>query len=328
MKGNDWVPFHRRLAKGPKKSVRRGVRFVLLELSLEARATRGILDLPLAWTTVQAVHDLIGGDIREIRDAIQIFQIPDAAGAQVLKIERSAARHTLQILKWEDWAGPRSSTERVAEHRKRKETEGLDPPPALHGVTDETHVTAYNTNSTIQKSRGNGVTRAPPPPEQAKPEPESGYDLAHRVFADEWSAAFHRPYRWSSWMGKGSDDAAMQEVGGYARERGGDRAEDFMRHWAKSYVADTKPVFATEGHPARFLLSDVANKYGEPTAVQRPPPPVNPLTQNRMTPEQAAAKHRELDKRLADAAAARERNEKLQAADEKRQAAIRAGKYE
>src|SRR6185369_11946408 len=121
--------------KGPKKSIPRALRFVLLELALEARATRGRLDLPLDWTTLDAVHDLLGGNRKEVRLALEIFQKPDADGAQPIRILKNSTRHELVIAKWEQWAGPKSSAERVAKHREIKR---LATGVTLHDVTAET----------------------------------------------------------------------------------------------------------------------------------------------------------------------------------------------
>lgn len=141
MKG-DWVPFHKRLAKGPKKSIPRGIRFVLLELSLEARATQGVIDLPLDWDTLDAVHDLLGGDRREIRKALQIFSLRDSTGVGAIEIIKDASRHRIVITKWEEWAGPKTSTERVRVHRDNKRLEKNE---TLHGVSPETPETLYIT---------------------------------------------------------------------------------------------------------------------------------------------------------------------------------------
>jgi hypothetical protein len=131
----------------------------------------------------------------------------------------------------------------------------------------------------------------PPKAPEPEPEGETGYGLAKRVFCEEWEARKGRAYAWSSRTGKGSDDAAMLEVGRHARDRGGTRAEEFMRHWAKGYLRDAKALFADEGHPARFLTRDAANKYGEPptgkhrvAAPARASPEPPPLT----TSEQAS----------------------------------------
>jgi 5-methylcytosine-specific restriction endonuclease McrA len=99
----DWVPFHRRLAKGPKRSIPRGVRFVLLELSLEARATRGVIDLPADWSTVDSVHDLIRGDRREIQHALDVFTVPDETGVSPIRIQKTPSTHRVTLTNWEAW---------------------------------------------------------------------------------------------------------------------------------------------------------------------------------------------------------------------------------
>lgn len=145
MKG-DWVPFHKRLAKGPKKSIPRGIRFVLLELSLEARATHGVIDLPLEWDTVEAVQDLLGGDRREVRKALQIFSLRDSTGVGTIEIIKDATRHRIVVTKWEEWAGPKSSTDRVRAHRENKKLEDNE---TLHAVSKETEETPYITGQDI-----------------------------------------------------------------------------------------------------------------------------------------------------------------------------------
>lgn len=128
----DWIPFHRRLAKGPKRGLPRAVRFVLLELSLEARATRGVLDLPPEWSTLDAVHSLLGGDRREIEVALNAF-VGDA-----IQVERTANVHTLTIPKWDEWAGPKTGAERQADYRERQRV--TEPPlRPVTGVTPTGH---------------------------------------------------------------------------------------------------------------------------------------------------------------------------------------------
>jgi Meiotically Up-regulated Gene 113 (MUG113) protein len=117
----EWIPAHKRLFKGPKRGLPRAVRFVLLELSMEARPTKGRLDLYPGSSTVDALHDLIGGNRQEIEAAVEAF-----AGDAFI-IERTEKTHSLTIPKWEDWAGPKSGADRQAEWRKRgRESQGGD----------------------------------------------------------------------------------------------------------------------------------------------------------------------------------------------------------
>lgn len=101
----DWVPFHRRLARGSKRSVPRGLRFVFLELSLEARLHRGVIHFPTEWSTLKSVHDLIGGKRSEIRRALDVFSRPDGDGVAPIEVQRTEYRHDLVITKWGKWIG-------------------------------------------------------------------------------------------------------------------------------------------------------------------------------------------------------------------------------
>lgn len=117
------------------------------------------------------------------------------------------------------------------------------------------------------------------PPAAPELPAETGYGLAKRVFSEEWRAKFGRDYAWSPRSGPGSDDVAMRIIGDFAKERGGARAEEFLRKWARAYVRDPKPAIEREGWPARFFTPDVANKYGEPATGKHriaPPEPVAP----------------------------------------------------
>lgn len=119
MNERDWIPAHRRLFKGAKKGLPRAIRFVLLELCHEARPTYGVLDFPPEWDTLTAVHDRIGGNRREIRKALVVFQEADETGTPVIKVERDRTHHRLEIVKWDSWSGPKSGTERSQLSRER-----------------------------------------------------------------------------------------------------------------------------------------------------------------------------------------------------------------
>ncbi len=119
---SDWVPFHKRLVKGPKRAIPRELRFVLLELSLESRATRGVLDLSPRCSTLDAVHDLLGGNRQQIEDALAEF-CGSEDDEPAIVIERSAKAHRLIIPKWDEWAGPKTGAERMAEMRERERAE-------------------------------------------------------------------------------------------------------------------------------------------------------------------------------------------------------------
>lgn len=154
----DWIPFHRRLMRGKKRSLPRGVRFVYLELALEARANAGSIELPPEWDTVTAVHDLLGGKRSEIKTALEEFQKVDDDGVSPLKIVQDSSKHTLIVSKWSDWAGPKSSTKRVREFRERQKNAQLAANATLHVVTGSNAGNALQQktaeNKTAEKSNG------------------------------------------------------------------------------------------------------------------------------------------------------------------------------
>ena len=178
MSERDWIPAHRRLFKGAKKGWPRAVRFILLELCHEARPTNGVLEFPVEWDTLTAVHDRIGGSRKEIRVALAKLQETDSTGTQVIQIERDQTEHRLKIVKWDSWSGPKSSAERVEAHRKRivKNATALqafpDVTPTGEDRREEYRREESATPSPVQEeSQSQTRLRSVPPPP-----PESGAD--------------------------------------------------------------------------------------------------------------------------------------------------------
>lgn len=298
MREQDWIPAHRRLFKGAKKGWPRAVRFVLLELCHEARVTAGVLDFPPEWDTLEAVHDRIGGDRREIRKALTLLQIPDATGAQVIQIERDLSGHSLKIVKWEDWVGPKSSSERVQDHRKRLLEKALALHPA-NSVTprveerkEEERREEPAPESEVPPEQPQSETRLksvpPAPPDPVTEQTETGYDLAYRLWHELWSAKYKRPYEQSGTRltGPGSEDSVLVDVGGRALIRG-DRAEAYLRHKIAAYLRDEgdRKWLVEHCHPLRTLTRDWA-KYGDPKPPARMVPrraeePAEPVSAER-----------------------------------------------
>lgn len=116
-----WVKFHQELTKGAKRGIKRAHRFVFMELSLEARELGGFIELPVGMSDVDGVCDLLGGDSREVRDALSVLTTgPDP----MLRFEGEPGRRRLVVVSWNNWNDrPGASSERVRRFRERRETE-------------------------------------------------------------------------------------------------------------------------------------------------------------------------------------------------------------
>lgn len=304
MNERDWVPCHRRLLKGAKKGLPRAVRFVLLELCHEARPTGGILEFPPEWETLTAVHDRIGGNRKEIRKALTVFQIPDADGLQVIQIERDETKHRLKIVKWGSWAGPKSGAERNEDYKKRHVANSNASP----SVSEVTPTVQENRE---QERRGSGARaseeprtserrlKSVPPPampsEAAAPvmypssdrsgdaatrkgaEPgaaasgDTGWALAWRVFSELWAAKYHRPYEHTGKyaFGPQSEDEILKRLGRLALSHA--EPEKYLRAKVAGYLRDKgdREYLVSNCHPLRTVERDW-HKYPEPKAIAPP----------------------------------------------------------
>jgi hypothetical protein len=332
MSERDWIPAHRRLFKGAKKGWPRAVRFILLELCHEARPTNGVLEFPVEWDTLTAVHDRLGGNRKEIRVALAKLQETDATGTQVIQIERDQTEHRLKIVKWDSWSGPKSGAERTEDYRKRE----VEKRTASQPVND---VTPTGSDSTGQERRGSdaharggpseqsGISErhlksVPPPPPDPEPseaaapsagtlvaaraagngavasgDSESGYDMARRVWVELWEAKYKRPYEFTTMTGAASEDKVLQRVGSTPKVNPGE-AEAYLRHKIKAYLRDPgdRNYLTEHCHPLRNLERDWV-KYGAPKdprriQVRAPPAVEDPVSLDEMKLRAAAAMKR------------------------------------
>jgi hypothetical protein len=116
-----WVKFHDELRRGAKRGISRAARFVLMELSLEARPNRGYVDLPIGMHDLEAIHDMLGGNKRDIAEALSVFT---SGTDPSFVIEDTDTGRRLTILKWALWnsvEAPGSSTERSRRARATPE---------------------------------------------------------------------------------------------------------------------------------------------------------------------------------------------------------------
>jgi hypothetical protein len=116
-----WVQFHDALRKGRKRALSRATRFIYMELSQDARPGRGVIELRADVSIAAAVHDLIGGDRKEIDKAMPALMAeqPEEDRAMI-EIEEGPGWRRLVVVAWESWNTVDVSTERVRKHREEK----------------------------------------------------------------------------------------------------------------------------------------------------------------------------------------------------------------
>lgn len=158
-----WVRFHDEITKGDKRGIKRALRFVYMELSLAARPGRGKITLARGMKDLDAVHDAIGGDRREVAEALKLFT---SGPTPSLAFETDdEGRRYLVVTAWARWnPNSDSSTERVSRHRLRADSsasieQSRDDTAACNGgesATDTVSVTA----SIEDQSSETPVTRA------------------------------------------------------------------------------------------------------------------------------------------------------------------------
>ena len=124
---SSWVKFHDELRRGAKRGLSRATRFIYMELSLEARPRRGIVELPVDMSAVDGVADLLGGN----RDEIEVALKKLTAGPEpMVVIEGDEGHLRLVVVKWSKWNSIDLSTERSRKHREGRASTGSEPPPS------------------------------------------------------------------------------------------------------------------------------------------------------------------------------------------------------
>jgi hypothetical protein len=86
-------------------------------------------------------------------------------------------------------------------------------------------------------------------------EGESAYDLAHRLWGEEWEQAKERPYPFLGPLDP-KQDRLLREFGTHIRERGGKDAERWGRHKIREYLEQTG-YWAREEHPLAGLIGSL-----------------------------------------------------------------------
>jgi len=169
MKYGEWIPFHASLCEGDKRGLSRATRFVYLELCLKARRYDGAIPLPRGFRSdADAVHDLIGGDRREVRvamaelTAVSVNELGE--NEQVVSLTRSSVGTILTISAHGRVVGRDKSTSRVRKFRERQSEESRidsDLGNAFHPVS-ETQM--KHVSETLHRTEQNRTEEKPPKP--------------------------------------------------------------------------------------------------------------------------------------------------------------------
>jgi hypothetical protein len=113
-----WIKFHGELRKGSKRGLSRASRFVYLELAHEARPGRGVIELARGLEDVDAVHDILGGNRKEVATALQ--DLASEAFSMVCFEGEPGARR-LVVTAWDKWNSvDETAARRMREHRARQ----------------------------------------------------------------------------------------------------------------------------------------------------------------------------------------------------------------
>lgn len=188
--GDAWVPCYDSLRRGARRGLPRAVRMVFLELALEVRAAGadGSIRLPFGFRSdVDALHDMLGGDRREVARAIEILtQNIDGDGPMIVLSGPVGAR-IVTIPSFTSSVNASSSRERMRRLRDKRRDESReltnagDVTPASLGADDVTRTRDVTCDGHREEERREEKKRSDPPnppeggvtsPRKEKPERE------------------------------------------------------------------------------------------------------------------------------------------------------------
>ncbi len=110
-----WVRFHGELRQGEKRGLSRATRFIYMELSHEGRARQGIVVLPQRMGDVDAVHEVLAGNRKEVVEAVRdLSEGPDP----MIAFEERDGKRVLVVVNWRKW-NPRDGTGAERQARMR-----------------------------------------------------------------------------------------------------------------------------------------------------------------------------------------------------------------
>jgi hypothetical protein len=118
-----WIKFHSALNQGDKRAIPREARYIYLELSLLAREFNGVVPISKRLDVVDAIHDLIGGDRRQIEDSIEYLFHSDENDEPMLSVAHDGTKRVIRINAWQSWNVSDDSAERVRRYREKKKND-------------------------------------------------------------------------------------------------------------------------------------------------------------------------------------------------------------
>jgi hypothetical protein len=140
----EYIPFHDSLRRGAKRGIPRAVRFIYLELVLEARQYGGRIPLPYGLKTPEtAMHSLLGGPFKEIKLAFELLTKPvdPDDDTPMIRVEGTDRRWIIIVTAFDRWAKADLSTSRVQRFRQ-KQIAAIEQHQAVSA--DETRFTAVS----------------------------------------------------------------------------------------------------------------------------------------------------------------------------------------
>ena len=125
---NEFVPFYGSLCRGAKRGLSRATRFIYLELSLEAREFEGVIALPRGFRSdADAVHDIIGGNRKEIGQALtdltSVLESRSERDPPMITISGPSHARIITINAHARWVRPDKSAGRMRRFRQRQTEE-------------------------------------------------------------------------------------------------------------------------------------------------------------------------------------------------------------
>jgi len=283
---DDWIKFHGSLRAGFWYGVPRSTRFVLLELSHEAKALGGIIELPHGATNhLDGLVDLLGGNRRETRKAVSWLSSTEPP---TVVFVTSTQRLTVEIPSWVARNSTTKSTERVRRHRQKLKDSASsgdnETPRNNQGNGGEEKRGEERDETGV--SRNAQLTLTSPEPSKSKRK-RSKPAPAVAVAWGEWRSQYAEHYG-GAYTDGGPDGKVMSSVAAAATRHArthpdhsaGDnegettRVAQLLRHWFACYLANEgfKGVLVEHRPPLRMLERDLA-RFGLPWGEGAQPTP-------------------------------------------------------